>query len=388
MNIVTRLNIGGPVLQLATIAKGMGEEGFAPVIVAGQCESDEGDMCYALSDADVRSVSEMSRSIDPWRNLRALWQLWRLMRREQPLVVHTHTAMAGCLGRLAAMLAGVPVIIHTFHGNSLREYFSPPMNAVFLAIERLLARGTDAICVLSEQQLRELSDDLRIAERSRFNVIPLGLDLTSFAALVPSSLENGRFNVGWFGRLVPVKNISLLVDVIENTLTKADNIDFHIAGDGRERKLVGAAVQRFGSRVKWHGWLKDIAPLVRRCSLVLQTSHNEGTPVALIQGSAAGRPFLSTSVGGIVDMTCGEACVATPGARWFDNAILAEPCPQAFAAAIARLAGHPEQLAAMGRAARNFAMSRYREEQFISTLGSLYRELIERKLPHAVPVQA
>src|ERR1039458_2495687 len=118
-----------------------------PLPVAGTCEPEDGDMSYLLQAADsVRWVPELSRSVRPWRNLKALWRLWRLLRCERPTIVHTHTAMAGCLGRLAAVLSGAPIVIHTFHGNSLNEYFSRFRAGVFRRVEQLLARFTDALC--------------------------------------------------------------------------------------------------------------------------------------------------------------------------------------------------------------------------------------------------
>ena len=133
LRIITRLNIGGPAIHTVLLTKGLAELGYQTTLVSGVCETGEGDMSYLLNAEDrVRWVPEMSRSVRPLNNLVALFRLWRLIRAERPEVVHTHTAMAGCLGRLAALLAGVPVIIHTFHGNSLRGYFSPLANAVFL----------------------------------------------------------------------------------------------------------------------------------------------------------------------------------------------------------------------------------------------------------------
>ena len=302
------------------------------------------------------------------------------MRVERPEIVHTHTAMAGCLGRAAAILAGVPIIIHTFHGNSLSHYFSPALSALFLAIERLLARRTDAICVISPQQLVELSSEMRIAPRSKFRVTPLGLDLVPCLQL-PLPAPAGPIRVGWFGRLVDVKNIGLLLETAATVQNGDNRFEFHVAGDGPDRRLVEAVLPRLAPQLVWHGWKRDITPLLAACDLVVQTSRNEGTPVALIQGMAAGRPFLSTAVGGLVDMTCGESRSLTPGARWFDNGVLVEARPEAFARALHEFARYPERIAEMGQAARAFASARYRREALISNLDFLYQELLDSKLP-------
>jgi glycosyltransferase involved in cell wall biosynthesis len=292
-------------MHMLLLAREMAALEYRTVLVAGSCEPEDGDMSYLLRAADsVRWVPELSRSVRPWRNLKALWRLWRLLRCERPAIVHTHTAMAGCLGRLAAVLSGVPIVIHTFHGNSLNEYFSRFQAGVFRCVERLLACFTDALCVLSPQQATELSAKFHIAPARKFRIVPLGLDLDDYFALDPPQ-GSGPLTVGWFGRMVPVKNIALLAATIENTLQRGQDIQFVIAGDGPDRALLNGPLARYGGRVEWLGWQRDILPAVARCDVVLQTSRNEGTPVALIQGMAAARPFVSTAVGGVVDMVSG-----------------------------------------------------------------------------------
>ena len=376
LHIVTRLNVGGPALHTILLVRGLPRLGYESTLAAGVCEAAEGDMSYLLDPGDrVRWIPEMSRSIKPWNNVRAVVRLWKLIRELRPDVVHTHTAMAGCLGRIAAFLAGAPVIVHTFHGNSLRGYFSPLANGVFVRIERLLAAITDTICVLSPQQLDELSGSFRIAPRSRFRVVPLGLDLTPFTAMPPPSPQGGRLRVGWFGRLVPVKNIPLLLAAIEETIARSDRIDFHVAGDGPERDSIINAAKRHGSRLVWHGWQRDIAPLVSQCDVLVQTSINEGTPVALIQGMAAARLFVSTAAGGVVDMVCGDARRAD-GCAWHSNGALVDPDPAAFARAVVELAEDPARINAMGAEARAFATERYNQDALLEELDTLYRGLL------------
>lgn len=383
LQIVTRLNIGGPAVIVTILTREMPALGYTTRLITGVCEESEGDMSYLLEPGDpVTFVPSLSRSVRPLNNFRSLLRLIQIIRAEHPDIVHTHTAMAGCLGRAAAIVARVPVIIHTFHGNSLREYFSPVVSAMFLRIERLLARFTDTICVLSDQQMDELSGVFQIAERSRFRVVPLGLDLHEFQAMA-SALRDGCLRVGWFGRLVDVKNIPLLVDAIAATVEQSTNIEFHIAGDGPDRNLIAAAVERFSPRVVWHGWVKDITPLVERCHVLIQTSRNEGTPVALIQGMAAARPFVSTAVGGIVDMISGPPLETQAGVAWHRHGILVNATPGAFASALMRLSRDPAQLAEMGEHARRFACERYRKDVLAANLDSIYRECLARKFPPA-----
>lgn len=384
LRIITRLNIGGPAIHTILLTREMEPLGYATKLIAGSCENDDGDMKYLLHDSDpVLWVTEMSRSIRPWRNLQALYRLWRIMRIERPQIVHTHTAMAGCLGRTAAVLAGVPVIVHTFHGNSLRHYFSPVANAIFIRVERLLARWTDAICVLSEQQANEINGEFGVGQRSRFRVVPLGLDLSQFLQ-VPRRPLGETLRIGWFGRFVPVKDVPLLVNVITEILKTTQRIEFHVAGDGPDAALIEHVSHRYPSAVTWHGWLRDITPVLEQCDILIQTSKNEGTPVALIQGMAAGRPFLSTAAGGVADMVSGTG-EPGPGGRWFANGVLVEPNAESFRGAVHHLIARPDRLPLMSAAAREFAAGRYRKETLCANLDLLYTDLIGKKFAHASP---
>jgi glycosyltransferase involved in cell wall biosynthesis len=234
--------------------------------------------------------------------------------------------------------------------------------------------------VLSPQQIEELSGELAIAAPSKFRIVPLGLDLSRLLELVlPTPVATMR--VGWFGRLVDVKRVALFLESAQQARERGLPFEFHIAGDGPDRHLIEAALPRLAPGLVWHGWQRDITSVLATCDLVVQTSRNEGTPVALIQGMAAGRPFLSTAVGGVVDMTCGEARSLTPGAAWFDNAVLVEPQAPAFVSALERFARHPERIAEMGRSARTFAASQYQMEALVSNLDSLYKQLVQQKRP-------
>ncbi|MGA2132388.1 MAG: glycosyltransferase [Bryobacteraceae bacterium] len=379
VRIITRLNIGGPSIHTLLLTRELRACPYRTVLLAGSCDPGEGDMRYLVrSDDPVCWVPELSRSVRPMRNLKALWRLWRLLRRERPAIVHTHTAMAGCLGRLAALLSGVPIVIHTFHGNSLAEYFSPVPAAVFRRIEQFLARFTDILCVVSPQQAHELAAKFHIAPARKFRVIPLGLDLDDYVALRPPK-PDGLLVVGWFGRMVPVKNVPLLAATMQEILARRPDIRFLIAGDGPERHALDAVLARHPDRARWLGWQHEILPVMARCHVVLQTSRNEGTPVALIQGMAAARPFVSTAVGGVVDMVAGVSPRQTPGASWHANGVLANSDAGALADALAALADDRALSSRMGLAARAFAAEQYRKETIVKNMDALYRELLQSR---------
>jgi glycosyltransferase involved in cell wall biosynthesis len=380
--VLTRLGTGGAPIQVVSLMRGMQRFGYSPLLATGNYDPRyDGDMSYLLRAGDpVRWIPEMSRAVSIRGDLVSVWHLYRLIREIRPAIVHTHTAKAGLLGRIAAYLAGVPVIVHTFHGNLFRGYFSRPVSWLLKQMERRLAGLTDCVCVLSNQQATELAETLGRPVASKLRVLSLGLDLEPFADLNPPPNGDSPFTVGWLGRLVPIKNIELLISVMEETRRRNPRIHFLVAGDGPEREAVERAAARFGKHtVTWVGWQQDISSVVSQCHLLMQTSRNEGTPIALIQGMAAGRPFVSTAVGGLIDMVEGPLVRRSPGCRWFSNGVLAEPKAFAFASAICELAGAPNQLRAMGQAAAGFAAMHYSLPTLLESTSHLYGELIEKK---------
>ncbi len=379
--IVTRLCIGGPTFALVQLARDLRKQGCQVLLVSGVCEADEDSLDSILGPEDaICYIPELSRSISPIRNYRAFFHLYRLIRSHHPAIVHTHTALAGATGRAAAVLARTPVIVHTFHGNSLQRYFSPVKSFVFRCIERVLGHFTDAICVLSPQQRGELCDALRTIDPAKFHIMPLALDLSKFQELPEPNDDSGPLCIGWFGRFVPIKDIPLLAQVIETSLGRGINLEFHLVGAGSEAHAIDGVMREFPGQVHWHGWQKNVIPFLEKCHLVIMTSRSEGTPLALIQGMAAGRPFLSTPVGGVIDLVSGNPIREEHGARWFANAILADADPQVFATVLEEISHDRAKIRAMGRIAREFAKRFDQNENDADDTIRLYRQLLERKL--------
>lgn len=386
VQVTTRLGAGGPPIQSVLLLREMTKRGYHSILVTGRLDPQDGDMSYLLRRGDrVHWIPEMSRAISPLQDLRALIALYRFFRRERPAIVHTHTAKAGALGRVAAWIAGVPVVVHTFHGNVLSHYFPRPVNWVIRNIERALACLTDAICVLAPQQAFEIVDCHHIAAREKVYVVPLGMDLSAYNAVAGAARHRNKIVVGWMGRFVPIKNIPLLLAIARETLRRTDRVRFVIAGDGPEAPLVKALAGELGpDRFVWLGWRRDVTPLLDECDLLIQTSRNEGTPVSLIQGMAAGRPFISTPAGGVVDMVTGPLRRDRDGCRWFDNGVLADPDPAAFASALCELAVNPGEIVRMGERSAEFAFSHHSLPSMLQSLNALYSALLEQQISAAV----
>ena len=388
--VIARLNIGGPAMQAILMTDAFRRRGYRSVLVTGEVPAGEGSMEYLARDRDVAliKIGTMSRRISWLKDLRTVSQLVRIFRREKPLVVHTHTAKAGTLGRLAAIATRVPVRVHTFHGHVFHGYFSPPVTRIFMEIERILARHTDRIIAISESQKRELVEMYRIAPAEKITVIPLGFDLEPFLAVNgrTGALRNAlnwdesTFLVGWVGRLTAIKNPGLLLSCARDLSHEPGTFRMAVIGDGDLRKLceeqaIAAGLDRM---VRFTGWQQHLDRVYADLDLVILTSINEGTPVSLLEAMASGKAFVSTDAGGVRDLMVGP--VQYQGAfEVFKNGILAPSDSKVLARAVTYLRDHPELRRAMGETGRAFVNHRYSVQRLADDLESLYLALARTK---------
>lgn len=375
-------------MHVVLLTVGLPARGFASRLLAGRVTEDEGDMEYYARDRGVEllRVPGLDRRLRPFALLGAFLFLYRTFRRDRPEVVHTHTAMAGAVGRAAAILARVPVRVHTYHGHVLGgEYFSGGATALFLRIERLLGRWTHALVALTDAQADEMATGLRIAPRDRFAVIPLGLDLERFRLLEPVralfreklrselGIPLGARVIGIVGRLVPVKNHELLLEAFRLLAesTGSDLILVVVGGGEREEEL-RALAQELGiaDRVRWMGWQRDVPEIYPALDVLALTSRDEGTPVAVIEALAAGVSVVARAVGGVSRVL--------EGGKW--GALVHESDPDAFAKALAVcLEARPDPEARDAASAR--ARDRFGEQRLLREVGSLYRDLLAGRGP-------
>jgi len=314
MQIIARLNVGGAAVHVALLASHLHPPAYDSILVAGRVGADEGDMTYYAEGLGVTPVivEELGRSLHPTHDLRTLWVLTRLIRQHRPDVVHTHTAKAGFVGRVAAWLAGVPVIVHTFHGHVFRGYFSPRATQVFLGLERLTAGMSSAVITLTEGLKHELVETFGVTTADKVVVLPLGMDLEGFQA---TPRQEGAFRaaygiapdaplIGIVGRLVPVKNHALFLEAAEQVHAVLPSARFVIIGDGELRPQVEAQIGALGlsAVVQITGWTRDLASVYSDLDVMALTSVNEGTPVTVIEALAAGCPVVSTAVGGVAEL--------------------------------------------------------------------------------------
>ncbi len=386
VRIIDRMNVGGPAIHVTLTSERLNDgKRFETLLLRGEIAPGEGDMSYLLEGRKIRQqyLPALGRSISPWNDLKVFFELVGILRREKPDVVHTHKSKAGLLGRLAAFLAGVPVRIHTFHGHVFRGYFSPLVSRLVVMTEQMLALITDRIFVVGDQLKVEMTDTYRLCAPEKILVVPLGLDLGSFAdaarpgggarELIRKSLgvPADRKLAGIVGRLTKIKNHGLFLEAARRVLETRTDTGFVIVGGGECEAELKALAGKLGiaQRVHFLGFRTDTAPIYAALDAVLLTSDNEGTPVTLIEAGAAGLPVISTDVGAVRTVVLdGETgFVVPPG----DAAQLA--------ARLNRLLDDPELSRRLGAAGQRHVLANFSIERLCDTLGRLYEELVALK---------
>ncbi len=380
--VIARLNVGGPAQHAISLSAGLDPARFVTTLITGVGDPDEGDLSAEARARGIEPVviPELGPQIRLGRDLVALGKLVRLLRRLRPDLVHTHTAKAGALGRVAARLAGVPAIVHTFHGHVLEGYFSPSRAWLFLQIERILARITDRIVTVSPRVRHDLLAR-GIGRPEQMEVVPVGLDLARFhqGPAAPARLREKLAIptdaplLGIVGRLVAIKDHPTLFQALALLQSPGPPPHLIVVGDGERREALKRLTQDLGltSRIHFLGWRKDLQAILGEMDMVICCSKNEGTPVALIEAMAAGVPVLSTDVGGVGDL------IVHRETGW----LVPSDNPSAMARGIGDLLANPDWGARLLPAARAAVLARHDLTGLLHRMETLYAGLLAARHP-------
>jgi glycosyltransferase involved in cell wall biosynthesis len=380
VRVIARLNMGGPALHVAYLTSGLAARGYRTTLVAGSLARGEESMAFVARERGVPVVQlpELGREISPLRDLVAVARLARLLRSERPHILHTHTAKAGAIGRVAAVLAGKarpPIVVHTFHGHVLRGYFGPLRALAFRALERELAKVTTALVAVSPQ-VRDDLVRLGVAPRQKFAVVRLGIEL---AERIGGSggdrgrrrrlgIPDGAFVVGWIGRMTGVKRTDDVLLAFRGLLERGVDARLCLVGDGPDRRRLERRAHELGlmRSTLFLGYQEDVAPFFSSFDTLILPSANEGTPVSVIEALASGCPVVATRVGGVPDVVRdGE-----------DGFLVATGDVDGLADRLEQLAGDPALRRRFGEAGRARVLPRYAVDRLIDDVDRLYRSLL------------
>lgn len=370
MRVIARMNVGGPALQVSNLMEHLDAERFDQRLFTGYVGPDEADFIELRAPHVVAErVQGLGRSPNALGDARAFATLVSAARRFRPHIVHTHTAKAGTLGRLAARAAGRSAIVHTYHGHLLHGYFSPLVTAAVVQTERALAHISTRLVAVGEK----VRDDLLAAGIGRpeqYAVVPPGIPLAPLPeparARVSLGLPPTGPVVALVARLVPIKRVDRFIEMALELAPRHSNTTFAICGDGDLLPTLAQAAAPLGDRMHFLGWRPDVETVYAACDVVVLTSDNEGMPVSLIEAGLAGRPSVATRVGSVAE-------VIDDGR----TGLLSDSDPRALAVAVSRLLDDRHLRASMGDAARAHTEKRFGPQRLVADIERLYAEIMQ-----------
>jgi len=328
IQIITRLNNGGPAKIVIWVSNGLSSE-FEMRLTAGLTELNEDSIEWFAEEkkVKVKYLKYLKRSLNPVFDFISFIFIYKYLKIEQPDIVHTHMSKAGLIGRTAAifynfMNKGNIKVIHTFHGHVFHSYFSKIKTSVFIFIEKFLAKRTDVLIAISEEQRNEIREKYGIGIKSNFIIIPVGIDYIPEAR---KNKDSAVLDIGMMGRIADIKNYSFAVDIARKL--KDDNVDAKIVIAGGGSKIDLETLRNkinkldINDRIEFIGIVKNPSEFWINKDLALITSKNEGTPISLIEAMFSRIPFIASKVGGIVDMV-GEEVSTKDNVCIYDNAVL------------------------------------------------------------------
>jgi glycosyltransferase involved in cell wall biosynthesis len=426
LRIINRLNLGGPTFNASYLTRYLAPE-YETLLVSGMKDDTEASSEFIPRSLGLepRFVRHMQRELHPWKDWKAYRELRALIREFRPDIVHTHAAKPGTVGRLAAIHEGVPVVLHTFHGHVFHSYFGKAKTRLFIEIERYLAARSSGIIAISPEQKRELAEVYRIAPAERIHVVPLGFDLDRFrtdreakraAFRRQYGLAEQDVAVGIVGRLVPVKNHGLFLEAFRqvwthwqarqaqervqpsfreslaeaqglvpdprDTARDAPRLVAFLVGDGESRGDIEDACRRLDlpfdaahdeegrmparqAAVVFTSWIKDVDRAFAGLDVVALSSRNEGTPVSLIEALAAGKPCVSTDVGGVRDVL----------PNTMNGALVTPEDAAGFADVLDLLVGDAGVRAQWGGSGEREVFDRFGYQRLVSDMDAVYASL-------------
>lgn len=372
MRIIARMNVGGPAVQVSGLMRGFDAQIFDQELVTGYCAADEADYLEKVaSDVKAIRIDGLGRSIKPRADLTTLFTIVKEIRRFKPDVIHTHTAKAGVVGRVASILSGHKSIrVHTFHGHLLNGYFGTRKTKLVILVEKFLAIFTDQLLAVGAK----VKDDLLaagIGNRSKFGVMPPGLQL----AEVPSrsfarkelGLNDDVTYCAFIGRITQIKRPDRFLDVVADVKLRGIDLHFIVAGAGELLQYCQDRAEYENLPVTFLGWREDVETVLAAADFVLLTSDNEGTPLSLIQAGMVGIPVVATNVGSTNEIVVNG-----------ETGLLSDLSVGQLADAVAKVATDSALRAKMGTAGKEYTLARYGADRLVKDHQDLYLRLLNR----------
>ena len=364
MHIITRVNKGGTAKWLDVLLHGLQDAGHTVVLLAGNVQENEFEDDLFGQVQGIR-ISELGRSISIFSDLKSFFAIRKIIQRESPDLINTHTAKAGLIGRLAAFLVlrNRPLIVHTFHGHLLYGYFSPSKTKFFAYIEKIMAFLSNHL--ISAGAL--VRDDLLkagIGSKSKYTVIRPGIQVPLFedkaAIREAMHIRVDSVVVGWLGRFTQIKRPERVLEIA----SVFPNVYFLMGGDGHLFQQVSSSAP---SNVILTGWAKP-EDIWAAADISFLTSDNEALPISLVEASYAGLPAVAENVGAVSEVVSnGQTGFLVNG---FEERKIA----------LGKLINDQVLRSKFGEVARKKMELEYNADTFINSHLEVYRDLLSKKI--------
>ena len=370
MRIIARMNVGGPAVQVSGLMRGFNSNEFEHRLYTGFCATDEADYLDSVAtDIKAMRIDGLGRRVSLRGDIRAFLSLVKAIREFKPNIIHTHTAKAGFLGRLASLVSlQKSVRVHTFHGHLLNGYFGTFKRTLVVVAEKALAFATQQLLAVGNRVRQDLLE-AGIGSKEKFGLMPPGLAIGNLPskndALTFFGLNNERLQCAFIGRVTQIKRPDRFLDVVSEIKKRNISLDFFIAGDG---ELLEACRERIIAEdlpVKVLGWQSNIEKVLSAADIVVLTSDNEGTPLSLIQAGMAGLPVVSTNVGSVPEVVLDNA-----------TGLITSLDVQEIADALEKLFTDKALRERLGHAAQEFTLANFGVQRLVHDHEELYKTLL------------
>ena len=370
MRIIARMNVGGPAVQISGLMRALNSRDFDHRLYTGFCDVDEADYLDTVA-TDIKAVriEGFGRRVSMGGDIKAFLYLIKEIRSFKPHVIHTHTAKAGFLGRIASIVSLQPSKrVHTFHGHLLNGYFGAFKRRLVIFAEQVLSIFTHELLAVGDKVRQDLLA-VRIGNPKKFGLMPPGLEI----GLLPNKIESrGSFGLAimtlqcaFIGRVTQIKRPDRFLDVVGEIKKRGIHLEFFMAGDGELLNVSRERIVRQDLQVRVLGWQTNIEMVLAAADIVVLTSDNEGTPLSLIQAGMAGLPVVTTKVGSVPEVVLdGTTGIVTS----FDV--------QEIADALEKLANSSDLRTKLGAAAKEFTLANFGVKRLVQDHESLYKQIL------------
>jgi len=370
MRIIARMNVGGPAVQVSGLMRGFNSVEFDHRLYTGFCAADEADYLDSVAtDVKAFRIEGFGRRVSLGGDLKAFISIVKEIRRFKPHVIHTHTAKAGFLGRIASIVSLQPSIrVHTFHGHLLNGYFGAFKRRLVIIAEKVLAVFTHQLLAVGDKVRQDLLS-VGIGNSKKFGLMPPGLEIGQLPNKKDSqesySLSTTTLQCAFIGRVTQIKRPDRFLDVVAEIKRRGVALEFFMAGDGELLEVCRERIAREQLPVKVLGWQSNIEKVLAAADIVVLTSDNEGTPLSLIQAGMAGSPVVTTRVGSVPEVVLDGV-----------TGIITSLDVNEIADALEKLANSSDLRGRMGTAAKEFTLANFGVKRLVHDHEVLYKKLL------------